>query len=317
LLASNAAAGVVEAPPARASEPSRPFVVPIVTPQKAPPKDPAEVLDFLYYDPESLPRVRRVAAWRPIIKALEGRPLDAEEDDPAAAKEPEQIEDRREILEDLLRASPSDPAAVEDAVARAARDDGRYLPPLVLVSGDLVTPFDEIEVLKTTLTLLTPVAGNDENLRASMEVARELLKLPALGSSPQVVEGLTARIREAYTAAKRPVALSQIDPQIERALVEQRLYQHRKVLGGRRTRALYCPPGSGDGAVDKSGKSSGPPPLVTYLPELVEPKLPLFARFKVRLVARVHLGLDPYEQGVALECLALGRMCPSPKREGK
>ena len=82
-------------------------------------------------------------------------------------------------------------------MSRAARDDGRFLPPIVVVSGELSTPFDEVEVLKATITVVTPIAGNDENLRAALEVARELLKLPGLGSSPQVVESLTTRIRDA------------------------------------------------------------------------------------------------------------------------
>jgi hypothetical protein len=290
----------------RSAEPSRPLVIPAARPAS---REPPEVLDFVFYDAESLPRIRRVPGWRKILADLEAKPLDAEEDDPAAAREPEQIEDRREIMELLLRAPPSDAAALDEAVSRAARDDGRYLPPIVMMNGELSTPFEELEILKATLTVITPIAGNDENLRASLEIARELLKLPGLGSSPQVVESVTARVRDAFSQAKRPVQLAQLDAQIERSLVEQRLYQHRKVLGGRRQRALYHPPGS-DGS-----RSGGPSPLVTYLPDAVESKLPLYARFKARLIARVHLNLDPYEQGLALEPLALARLCPSPRRE--
>jgi hypothetical protein len=312
LLASNAAAGVVEGRSAPRVEPVRPLVIP--TAPRSAPREPGDVLDLLFYDADSLPRIRRVAGWRKILEDLEDRPLEAEEDDPAAAKEPEQIEDRREVLELLVRAPPSDVIAVEDSVVRAARDDGRFLPPIVIVSGELSTPFDEVETLRATLTIVTPLAGNDENLKASIEIAKDLLKLPGLSSSPQVVEGMTTRLREAFAQAKRPLQPAQLDAQVERALVEQRFYQHRKVLGGRRQRTLFhfSPPASGDGSASKAGG-----PLVTYLPDSVESKLPLFARFKARLIARVHLPLDPYEQGSALEALALARLCPAPRREQK
>jgi len=264
--------------------------------------DPQEALDPLFFDAASVPRMRRVAAWKPILAKLEDTPLDAEEDDPQAAKEPELVEDRREVVELLVRAEPTDAFGVDAALARAVRSDGRFLAPLVLLSGELSTPFDEVEALKATLTTVMPLAGNDENLRAAVEIAKEFLKLPGLSSSPAVAEGLTSRVREAFNGAKRTVQPGYLDAQTERALIEQRAYQHRTVLGGRWQRALFHFGSEGGG---KAGQGA----LVAYLPDDAAPKLPLYARFRVRMIARVHLPIDPNEQGAALETLALARLC--------
>src|SRR5262249_20626722 len=155
-------------------------------------------------------------------------------------------------------------------VSRALREDGRFFGPLVLLAGELSTPFDEIEALKATVTTVTPLIGKDENLAASVEVAKDFLKLPGLSSSPAVAEGLTNRVRDAWNQGKRAVQPGYLDAQTERALVEQRAYQHRKVLGGKRQRALFhfTPP---------AGSSSNQQPVVTYLAETVADKLPISA----------------------------------------
>ncbi len=315
LLASNAAAGTQEAlSPARGAEPVRAMVIPAAALRPAPPRLSSDALELVFFDPESLPRIRRVAAWKPILTELADRPIDAEEDDPIEAKEPAAVEDRREIIEILLRADAGaiDAASLDDALRRAVREDGRYLAPLLLVSGELTTPFDEIETLKATITTAAPLTGNDEPLRASVEIAKDFLKLPGLSSSPAVADGLTARVRDAFNNAKRAVQAGYLDAQTERALVDQRSYQHRLVLGGRRQRALFQFAG-----LDGSSGLRGGAPTVTYLPESAAAKLPLFARFKVRLIARLHLPLDQYEQGPALEALAMARLCPAPRRDLK
>jgi hypothetical protein len=250
--------------------------------------------------------MRRVAAWKKIIAALADKPLDADEDDPAAAKESEVIEDRREVIELLLRAEASGAPAIDEALTRAVRDDGRFLAPILLIAGELATPFDEVETLKATVAMVTPLAGNDENLRASIEIAKDFLKIPGSYSAPTVIEGLTTRIRDAFKSAKRAVPSGYLDTQTERALAEQHSYQHRNVLGGRRQRALLHFP---------QDTSSSPAPLVAYLPDAVASSLPLHPRFKARVIARVHLPLDPYEQGPALEVLALARLCPPLRRD--
>ena len=309
LLASNAAAGAGDARSVMpAPAPSRPAATPApLAIVRSTPARELDAVDLLFFDAASLPRVRRVPAWKPLLAALDDKPLDAEEDDAQAVPEPSVIEDRREILEILVHGEPSDGAALDEALTRGVREDGRFLPPIVLLGGELATPFDEIETLRATVTTVTPLAGNDESLRASLAVARDFLAMPGLSSSPAVADGLTARVREAFNQGKRAVAPGYLDAQTERALVEQRFYQHRKVLGGRRQRALLH--------VFDGGSSVKATPFVTYLPEAVADRLPVSPRFKVRVVARVHLPLDQYEQGsLALEVLALARLVTPPRR---
>jgi hypothetical protein len=313
LLASNAAAGVVEGQ--GAPQPSGPMRVepvrlaPAAAPaQKAPPPDTA---DLVFFDADSMPRVRRVDAWKKLLAKLDDRAPDADEEDPAREKDPKAAEDRREILEILVRGQPSDMVAVEEAVQRAAKEDGRFVAPIVLVAGEIALPFDEVEALKATVTVVSPLVGNDENLRASVEVAKDFLRQPNLACAPAVAEGLTTRVKEAWGQGKRAVPAGYLDAQTERALLEQRAYQRRRVLGGRRLRALFTvPPPVGAGAAPPPAS-----PIVTYLPEDAADKLPLFPRIKVRIVARVHPPLDHYEQSsFAFEALALARLSPPFKR---
>ena len=84
----------------------------------------------------------------------------------------------------------------------------------------------------------------------------------------------------------------------ERALLEQRHYQRRTFQGARHLRALLHPSG------DKGA-------MLTYLPECLSNKLPMFQRFGVRLIAEVYLSVDQYEAyPYALEVLALAREIP-------
>jgi hypothetical protein len=301
MAASNAAAGVSGG--AYAAEPARP-VSALVVPARPPPKEvkePVEVIDLVFFDAESLPRIRRVPAWKKLLAELDERPLDADDDDPAAAKDPTAVEDRREISELLVRGTPSAAAELDAAVTRAVREDGRFFAPLVILAGELATPFDEVETLRATVTTISPLVAADENLRAQIDVAQDFLKLSGpLGASP--AEGLTRRVRDAFHQGKRAVEPGYLDQATERSLLEQRAYQRRTILGSRRLRALFYFP-------------SGGAPLVTYLSDASAPHLPLYPRFKARLIARVHLPMDRHEQSaLALEALALARIVPPPGR---
>ena len=270
-------------------------------------RDAGEALELVFFDRESLPRIRRVPAWRELIAELDERPIDADEEDPTGAKDSEAIEDRREVVEILVNGGVIDASALDNAVSAGVRADGRYLAPIVLVSGELSTPFDEVETLKATVNTALPLAANDETLRAAIEDAQEFLKLPPGSSSPAVTEGLTMRIRRVFSAAKRPVPAGYLETQTERALLEQRHYQRRNVLGGARQRTVLQLPHGGGGS--KTAQH------VTFLPNDVASKLPLAARFRVRIIARVHLPIDPAEPDPVLEALALARLCPIPRRE--
>jgi hypothetical protein len=261
-------------------------------------------LRLVWFDPESVPRIRRVQRWKPILAALEGRPLDQDLDDPALEQDPMAAEDRREVFEILARADATDAAGVEGALQGAVRDDGKFIPPLVLVAGELEFPFDELESLKAAVSTASPlVTPADESLKAAVDAAKEFLKTPALSAPPQVSEGLLMRIREAFVKEKKSLPADHLDGQMERVLLTERHYQKRPLLGDAHIRFLLRVPGDEH-------------PLIGYLPVKVAKQLPMFRRFRGRLVTEVHLVEDQYEtQPSALRVVALMRVGPA-KRYG-
>jgi hypothetical protein len=289
------AGGLPREEPAPASAPmSRPGVQPAVEERVA--------LHFVWLDPGSVRRVRRHAPWRPLLEALEGQPLDKEIDDPAFAKEPMDIEDRREVFAILAHAEATGAQGLHDALAAAVREDGRYVPPLRLAAGELIFPFDEVKTLKAMISVVTPFAGQDEALRAEMATAQELFKLADLPGSPAVADALAARIREAWARGKRGLPQGYLEAQTERALLEGRCYQRRRLLGGKHLRALWQPAGAQELAP-------------AYLPAEIAEGLPLYQRFRARLVVELHQQIDQYEvHPIALRVLALARVTPLRRR---
>jgi hypothetical protein len=95
--------------------------------------------------------------------------------------------------------------------------------------------------------------------------------------------------------------------QTERALIEGRHYQKRQVLGMNAIRALMH---------TTTGNSSVKPAPV-YIPEDIAKKLPLYHRFRARLIVELYFQEDQYESHpAALKALAIGRIqqYPEPKK---
>jgi hypothetical protein len=255
-----------------------------------------EVMQLVWFDPEIVPRARRRPAWRKVLDALEEKPLDADLDDPALAKDPMDMEDRRDIFEILARGEAVGEEGLNSALAGAVRDDGKFVPALVLIGGELIFPFDELETLKATVTIASPLAAGDELLKSAVHDAREFLGMPDMLSSPGVTEGFTSRIEDAFRKGKRGVPATYLETQTERALLEKRHYQKREVFGAPHLRALL-----------QVGGSSRLVPA--YLPEALAKKLPMYVRFRARIIAEVHLQEDQYEtHPAALRVTALGRV---------
>ncbi len=302
--ASNAAAGSssvgatprVESAPAPLAQ-GRPAVRPAAR------MDSREVLQIIWFDPEAVPRICRKAPWRSILDAMEEEgTVDPDDEDPARAKNPAEVEDRRDVFAILVKGEAVESEGINDGLAAGVRDDGRHVPALLLVAGELSFPFDELETLKATVTTVSPLVGADENLKSTIDTAKEFLKTPDLRSAPAVAEGLTTRIREAFAQGRRAVPTGYLDAQTERVLLDQRCYQRRTVFGGEYLRALLS-----------TGGSSSPIP--TYLPEALAKKLPLYQHFKARLIAWGELAVDQHEtHPAALKVAALGRLAPAPGR---
>ena len=296
-----AAAAALATPPSPAS-PS-PAPIPAPRPSARARLEPRELLKLLWFDPESVPRIRRKKPFREVLAELEGKALDPDLDDPALAEDPAAMEDRREVFEILARAPISEAERIQEALADAVREDGKFVPPLLLLAGDLAFPFDELETLKATLTTVTPlVTPGDDVLRANIELARDFLKTPGLLSGPLVAEGLTSRLKDAFAQGKRMVPSGYLEQQTERALLENRHYQKRKLFGGVHLRAL----------LHVSGSSQVVP---TYLPADLAESLPLYQRFRARVIVEVHLQEDQSEtHSAALRVMAIARGSALPRR---
>jgi hypothetical protein len=248
--------------------------------------------------------VGRVPAWRKILDDLEDEPADDDVDEEAPASGPAEVEDRRDIFDILVRAASIDADQVSEELARAVRPSGKLVPPLVLLAGDVSFAFAPRETLKANVAAAMPLAGTDEALKAAIKDARELLATSDVLCSPQLYESFTTRIRDAFQKARRGAATDYLDTQVEAALVEGRHYQRRSVLGMNAIRAFL-----------HSATASGARPVPAYIPVDAEPKLPLYQRFRARMIAEVHLQGDQQEQHPAsLKVLVLGRLTQMPER---
>ncbi|WP_437335105.1 DUF2169 family type VI secretion system accessory protein [Sorangium sp. So ce394] len=283
---------VVRAEPAPAARPA-----PAATPRL----EGAPALQFIWYDPDEVPRIRRKPAFQRVLRELEARPLDAEADDPAIVRDPMAVEDRREVFEVLARGEAADEAELSRALERAVREDGKFVPPLALLAGELHFPLDELERLKATMTTAAAFAAGDEALSAAVEEAKGFLSMPHLLCPPAVAEGLTQRIEDAFARVKRSVPQGYLGEQAERVLLERRCYQRRAVFGAVHLRAL----------LQVGGSSKHVP---AYLPEDLAKRLPMQARFRARLIATLELQEDQYEtHPAALKVTALGRLMAAPR----
>src|SRR6185369_17233615 len=170
-----------------------------------------------------------------------------------------------------------------------------FVPPLALASGELELPFDELETLKATVAVVTPLVGADKGLKETLDAINEVLATPGLKSSSGV-EGLTQRLRDAFAQGKRALPQGYLDASVERMLLEQRHYQKRVVFGEPHLRAIFRPAGAADA-------------IPVYLPEALAPKLPIYQRFKSRVLAEIVPQEDQYESSpCALRAVGLARV---------
>lgn len=300
LAASNAAAdpGVSWGAPRAVASPGR--AVPAPEPAVSPA---GQVTQLLWFDEAAVSRVRRVAAYKPLLDALDAGPPDRSLEDPANDLDPMLVEDRRAIFEIAARGAATDARGVGEALTRAVRADGLFVAPIVLVAGELGVPFDELAELEATIAIATPLATPDASeLLAALEVGQKFLQVRGQASARSMARSLASRIREAFAKEKK-LTLSQLDEHVQRSLLESRSFQRREVLGEPHLRLLLH---AGD-------QGAGEAPLVVYAPEAVAKKLPMYARFSARLIAEVELQEDESETSPrALRLLALVRRTPVP-----
>jgi hypothetical protein len=180
---------------------------------------------------------------------------------------------------------------------RAISPDGKLVPPLALVAGEVSLPFDPRELLTVTLSAAKPFAATDKAFHEVYAAATAMNEASALGDP--VAHGMTFRLREAFQQVKHTLGPRYLEATAERALLDTRRYQRRDVFGASHLRAFVA------------GSSGEPVPA--YLPDATTARLPLFARFRVRLVVEVNAQMDQEEQHpCALRVLAVARAVPRP-----
>lgn len=292
LAASNEAAGVRPW-----SAPRRELRSLIATDEPAPDKPTVsrELLHLVWFDPSFVPRIRRVDAWKEILEDLAERGPDKGVDDVLAGKEAWEIEDRREIFEIIAKGARADEPRIGELMDEAILEDGKFVTPIILLGCEVEMPFDEMEVLRALSTAAAPLVGpTDEMLKNAVEAAEKFLSRGNASYAPVVPEGLSNRIRDAFVREKKSLPADALDVQAERALLGGRHYQKRDVLGGTYLRMLL--------RLSQDGQ-----PFVGYAPMDTAKKLPMFRRFRARIIAELHPWQDQYEtRRESLRALAIG-----------
>ena len=263
----------------------------------------SEIVDLLWFDPTAPDRVRLHLPWQELVAKL--RPVPPEdEDDPL--EDPPAVVDRRDVFNLITEGTPDSLDDLDLCLASATTPAGAFDPPLALVSGELELAFDDLEILKATLTAVAPFsAGADKKLKEAFDAATEALQSPWIQASGRATENLTTRVRDAFPHASWSLPAGYLDQQVERILVEKRHHQKRELLGDTWIRVLLGP----SAPAGRAQKGQGVP---TLLPVALAGKLPLYPRFSARLVVEVHLQQDAYESHPhVLRCLALARVVPA------
>jgi hypothetical protein len=292
LAASNAAAATTRVEPA-------PSAAPVPLPRHFGAVAAREACHLLWYEKGSVSSVRAVPEWKALIASLDGErePAYFDFDEEPPPEPPPEVQEKRDIVAVLTRASATDTEALGLLLIESIGDDGSFTPPLVLMMGELFFPFDEVETLKATVTAVTPLIApdRDKKLKETVDTANELLKTPWIHSSSGIAEGMTQKVREAFGQGSRMLPAGYLDTHTQRILLEQRHYQKRSVFGEEAIRSELVPAGS-------------QMPIPTYLPGELAKKLPMFQRLKVRLIAEAHVQQDQFESHPsALRVVALGR----------
>jgi hypothetical protein len=259
-----------------------------------------EYVDLLWFDKDAPKRIRATAAWSTYLAdpPAEGEWLTGDE----AFEDKKPVNDRRDLGRSLTRVPKSDVDGIGLVLGEAVNDEGVVAHPLVVVTGDLQLYFEEVEALKATVAVVSPLAAADKKLKDMVDAAAELLASDFKCTS-SIAEGMATRLREAFGQVNRTLPATYVEQGVERILLEQRRYQKRTILGEPRLRcALFV-----------NGATANAASVPAYLPESLEKELPMYQRFRVTLVAEARGQQDQYEASpYALVALALGRVLPMP-----
>lgn len=255
-------------------------------------------VELLWYDPAFVENIRKDRVLRAILdernKAAPKKKSDPKTDNAPRPNGPDPKE-QEDVAAILTLGQAQGIEALGAAMSEAIDEMGTFRPPLVLLSGDLEFPFDEVETLKATVAAVTPLSTGDKKLKELIDAVGELMRTPWLQAAGSVTDRLTAQIKETFTSGNRLLPSGFLETHTERILLENRHYQKRALLGQTWIRALFS----------SAGTWSRVP---TYIPHGLARDLPMYVRFSARLIAEVRTQVDQYEtHSCALRVVALGR----------
>lgn len=248
------------------------------------------VVNLLHFDAQVLPRLRRLKKFASIIGSKNRARRNQGIDEPAKDAP---SDDRVDVLRVLSCAQPSEAADIHRALTDCLDDIDDFDPPLLLVAGELRPVFDEVDVLRTTISVTQQVAGADKKVLAAIAVGQEAVSA-AIPPRPETTMGLVRQIEQAAGSLNLPTRY--VPAEVERILVEGRKYKKRTLFGASRLRA--------DLSFARSGEA-----MPIYLPDAASNSLPLLLSFPVVALCEVTPREDLTEsQDEALVVLALGRV---------
>jgi hypothetical protein len=258
------------------------------------PAPPSEGVELLWWQPSCGTRLWRTARWRALLEELEARGPDPEAASGNGAPDAATTSARRAVLEVLARAPTLDVAGLATAWEGALRPDGRFVPPVLMMAGDLELPFDELQLLLAMTAILEPTA-RDTTAVELLQTARKVAVAEGADSASGMAGELIARLRQALSRSDDGAFAKELEQRAARVVLERRHYQRRTVLGEAHLRALL--------------HAGAAPPVPAYVPVGARDVLPLFPRFRVRLLAELCAQQDQAEENPsALRVLAIGRV---------
>lgn len=247
-----------------------------------------DVVDLVWFEEDLPSRIRRYDPWSDAVRD------DVRMDDWITAEEPtekQKAELRRFVTRALGRVPTTEPALLNRLLAESVDEEGVIDRPLVVAAGELSLQLDPIEVLKSSVEIASQL-GTSDKLKEAIDASKDIAKAQRV--STPLVESLLARLRKEFVQANRSLPNDYLESTVQRTMLEERKYQRREVLGQAHLAGMLAAPGGS---------------TATYLPDHLASHIPVFPRFKVRIVAEPHPAQHPSDGDAAtLRVLALGRV---------
>ncbi|NUP07909.1 MAG: hypothetical protein HOW73_17830 [Polyangiaceae bacterium] len=262
--------------------------VPAPTP---PPDDaPANVhvgptLDLIFVAEDAAAKLRKQRAWKPLLGVARST-----NDDRDANKSGSR--ERRDIALAVQRGTSIAPSDVR-TVLRDSVEEGIIVPKTVLVRGVLELRLEPVASLKALLATAALHQPDTPAIGDAMGRAEAWLGSPWIDAAPEGALVEKARLLESLRASLKPPGPSQIEAAAERAVVAQRAFATKPLLGDTMVLASVRQDASNGGEAAS---------MRVYLPESALQSFPLVPRFPARILGDV---MAPLEEDVACAFVVL------------